>query len=356
MARLILDCDLMKYPYSGLYQYCEHLGVHINDVLAVDRQPLMQMYLPRRKRLSLPPQPYHLRQRKWHTFIQPFLLDCRLWHAPFQSGRVLPDKKRFPHLRVLLTIHDLNVLHEGQPPLMQQQSLAHTQSLIDRSDAIVCISEFTKADVLAHCRVGGKPVHVIYNGVSPLPPAPADPSAYHPRREFLLGIGYLNRKKNFHVLLPLLQTNPEMELVIIGQHDDLAYVAQLKNRAKTMGVDQRLHLPGPVSEADKVWYLNHCKAFLHPSLAEGFGLPVLEAMQAGKPVFMSSLTALPEIGGPLGYYFSGFEAGAVQETYRQGMHDYATSDRAEQLIRHAARFDWQSSARQYLAVYQSLIE
>lgn len=355
MPRLILDCDLMKYPFSGLYRYCQSLSLHINQLLAGEGQPPMQMYLPRKKRLSLPPQSYHLPERKWHRFFQPFLLDCRLWHAPFQSGRVLPDKKRFPHLNVVLTIHDLNVLHEGKPDFVQQKSLAHTQSLIDRSDAIVCISEFTKTDVFSHCRVGNKPVHVIHNGVDKLPPAGTAVSAYRPDREFLLGLGYLNPKKNFHVLLPLLQTNPELELLIIGHHDDLEYVAGLKKRAHTLGVAERLHLLGTVSEADKVWYLSNCKAFLHPSRAEGFGLPVLEAMQFGKPVFLSPLTALPEIGGSAAYYFPSFEAEVVQDVYRRGMLDYETSNRSEMLVAHAARFDWATSARQYLSVYESLI-
>lgn len=344
----------MKYVHSGLYHYCQNLGVHINRLLEAEHQPLMQMYLPPRRKVIFDPEPYHLVEERWHKLFRPFLKDCRVWHAPFQSGRILPDKKRYPNLKVVLTVHDLNVLHEGKPEDLQQKSLAHTQSLIDQSDAIVCISEFTKSDVLAHCRVGDKPVYVIYNGLNKAPEQVGEPTGYRPAGEFLLGIGYQNKKKNFHVLLPLLQSNPDLELLLAGHHDDPVYVDQMRQSAQTMGVSERLHLLGTVSEADKAWYLKHCKALLHPSLAEGFGLPVIEAMQFGKPVFLSTATSLPEIGGDAAFYFPNFDAEAVQETFRQGMNSYDTS-RAEAIIHNAARFTWEESARQYLAVYRSLM-
>ncbi|OJW80724.1 glycosyltransferase family 1 protein [Spirosoma sp. 48-14] len=355
MSRIIFDCNLMKFPHSGLYHYCQNLGEHINKLLVETDQPHMRMYLPPRKKLSLHPKPYHLIEQKWHKLIQPFLLKCRVWHAPFQSGRILPDKKRFPHLKVVLTIHDLNVLHEGKPEEVQQKSLAHTQSLIDQSDAIICISEFTKNDVLTNCQVGDKPVHVIHNGVSKLPDSiEADASQYKPNREFMLGIGYLNKKKNFHVLLPLLQSNPDLELIVIGCHDDPDYVTAMWQQAQQLGVTDRLHLPGMVSEAAKIWYLQHCKALVHPSLAEGFGLTVIEAMQFGKPVFLSPLTSLPEVGGEAAFYFPSFDAEAMQETFRQGLKASTCSNHQKAILKNAARFGWEKTAQQYLSVYQSI--
>ncbi len=354
MARLILDCDLMKYPFSGLYQYCHQLTENVNIQLEKSGQAPMYQYLPPRGKLVLPMQSHHLIERKWHRLIAPFMRDCKVWHAPFQSGRIVPIKQKFPNLKVVLTLHDLNVLHEGKPEEDQQKSLAHTQSLIDRSDALVCISKFTKNDVLDHCHVGNKPIHVIYNGVDPVPAAVTAAPDYRPTRPFLLGIGYLNAKKNFHVLVPLLKANPDLELILIGRHDDPDYVAQLQQQAQTVGVHDRLQLLGTVSEADKGWYLRNCQALVHPSLAEGFGLPVLEAMQFGKPVFLSTRTALPEIGGDAAYYFPDFTADTLQTVYREGMIDYARYARADSIRQHAARFNWQITARQYVAVYEEL--
>ncbi|MEZ0484514.1 glycosyltransferase family 4 protein [Fibrella aquatica] len=355
MSRIILDCNLMKYPHSGLYHYCQQLGDHVNRLLEAESQPSMQMYLPRQPKLSLSVEPYHVVEKRWHKLVRPFLNDCQVWHAPFQSGRILPEKKRYPGIKVVLTVHDLNVLHEGKPAAEQAKSLAHTQSLIDRSDAVVCISESTRNDVLAHCAVGTTPIHVIYNGLNKAPEQVTNLSTYRPARPFLLGIGYLNKKKNFHVLLPLLQSNPDLELVLVGHQDDRTYVEQMRQAAQSMGVSERFHMPGTVSESDKAWYLTHCKAFLHPSLAEGFGLTVLEAMQFGKPVFLSTATSLPEIGGDAAFYFPSFEAEHMQQVYQQGMTIYAQTSRAEAIKQHAARFTWEESARQYVAVYKSLM-
>ncbi|MFT4032985.1 MAG: glycosyltransferase family 1 protein [Siphonobacter sp.] len=315
----------------------------------------MQMYLPAKKKLQLPAQPYHIVESKWHKIWSPFLSNCRVWHAPFQSGRILPNKRLYPALKVVLTVHDLNVLHEGKSREIQQKSLAHTQALIDCSDVIVCISEFTRQDLLSHCDIRNKPVRVIYNGVTKLENPQAQPSGYQPEREFLLGMGYLNRKKNYRVLVPLLQANPDLELIIIGHHDDPDYVQQMQNDAEVLGVAERLKLLGAVSEADKAWYLKHCKAFLHPSLAEGFGLPVVEAMHFGKPVFLSLLTSLPEVGGKAAYYFPDFRAETIQEVYRRGMDDYEKKNRRQQIVENADRFNWQLSARQYLKVYESFL-
>lgn len=354
MSRIIFDCNLMKFPHTGLYHYCQNLGENINKLLADDNQPFMRMYLPPKK-LVLSPKPYHLIEQKWHKFFQPFLLDCRVWHAPFQSGRILPDKKRCPKLKIVLTIHDLNVIHEGKSTSIQRESLAHTQSLIDQSDVLVCISNFTKNDVLTHCTIGDKPIYVIHNGLNKSEDVVGGVPAYQPVREFLLGIGYLNKKKNFHVLLPLLQSNPDLDLIIIGHPDDPDYVSLMQNLAQTLGVAGRLHLLGTVSEADKGWYLRNCKAFLHPSLAEGFGMTVLEAMQFGKPVFLSQFTSLPEVGGDAAYYFPNFEAGTIQEVYQLSMSAYETSTRVETIKKNAIQYDWHKSAEHYLSIYQSLL-
>lgn len=355
MSSIILDCDLMKFPHSGLYHYCQNLAKHINMLLAAENQSLMKMYLPPRRKLSLIDESYHVVERKWHKLFQPFLKECLVWHAPFQSGRIIPDKRRYPNIKVVLTIHDLNVLHEGKSEACQRQSLVRTQALIDQSDAVVCISEFTKNDVLTHCDVGSKPVHVIYNGLNKAQEATNGVSSYKPNREFLLGIGYLNKKKNFHVLLPLLQSNPDLELILLGHHDDPDYVNQMNQQAQTLNVSDRLHLLGPVSEPDKIWYLRHCKAFLHPSLAEGFGFPVLEAMQFGKPVFISRLTSLPEVGGKVAFYLPDFTPDAIQTTFRQGMQTYETSNMQHRIIEQAERFSWNKSADQYLSIYRSFM-
>jgi glycosyltransferase involved in cell wall biosynthesis len=353
--KIILDCNLMKYPNSGLYHYCLNLGKSMHSLLENDREAGIAFYVPSAEAKSFGPGYSHIVEKKrFWNFFNPFLKNCSVWHAPFQSGRMIPDKKKYPGIKVLLTIHDLNPLHEGRPEVEQLKSLAHTQSLIDQSDAIVCISEFCKMDVLKNCNTGNKPVYVIHNGTHQVHEPGLHIGSYRPSRPFLFGMGYFNRKKNYHVLLPLLQ-NKDLELVIAGRLDEPEYIEGMKQEAAKTGVNDRLHIVGPVSESEKSWYFQNCLAFVHPSLAEGFGAPVVEVMQFGKPLFLSSLTSLPEIAGDAGFYFSTFDEDHMLEVFYKGMEQYQKNGMADQIKKRGMQFDWQEKAKEYRKVYQSLL-
>ena len=114
-------------------------------------------------------------------------------------------------------------------------------------------------------------------------------------------------------------------------------------------------LPCPVTEKEKWWLLQHCTAFAFPSLSEGFGLPVIEAMYFGKPVLLSNLSSLPEIGGNCAYYFNTFEAAEMQHTLAAGLAHYHENNMAGQIRERAQIFSWQHAARQYMHIYNSLV-
>src|SRR5580765_9061593 len=113
MNGIILDCSLMRYPHSGLYHYCLNVSERVNAILARENGERVQMYLPSKEILPFD-NSCHLIEKKWHRYWQPFLSNCKVWHAPFQSGRILPDKRKHKNTNILLTIHDLNPLHEGK--------------------------------------------------------------------------------------------------------------------------------------------------------------------------------------------------------------------------------------------------
>lgn len=351
---IILDCDLMRYPNTGLYHYCLNIGLRVNALLALQGDPLMRMYVPPAEAESFGDPDLHIVERRWHKFLKPFLWNCRVWHAPFQSGRLIPDRKKNSSTKILLTIHDLNALHEGQPLEVQQRSVKHTQDLIDKSDALVCISEFTKSDVLKHCDVGNKPLYVIHNGTHKVHTPAFRDGTLKPTRPFLFGMGDLNAKKNYHVLLPLLQQNPDVELVISGRLAEPDYISGIKQQAEALGISDRLYVTGPIHEEVKAWYYSNCLAFVHPSLAEGFGAPVVEAMSFGKPIFLSNKTSLPEIGGDIAFYFSSFEPDHMHNIYNEGMKLYETGNMYDSIIQRGKEFDWEKNAMRYLEVYKTL--
>jgi glycosyltransferase involved in cell wall biosynthesis len=354
MSEIILDCDLMRFRNSGLYYYCLNLGNHIDKILESQRKERIRFYVPSKEGRVFNRKENCIIERPWHKFYRPFLRNCKVWHAPFQSGRILPDINKHTGIKILLTIHDLNCLHEGKPPEQKKQAIAHTQSLIDSSDAIVCISEFTKTDVLANCDTGNKPLYVIHNGRNALHAPALQHSSYQPKRPFLFGMGYVNQKKNYKVLLSLLKRNEDIELVIAGRLDEPDYIKSMHQAAEDWGISDRFRIIGPVSESEKSWYLSNCKAFMHPSLAEGFGFPVIEAMTFGKPVFLSCCTSLPEIAGDAAFYFSSFNPDHMHDIFEQGMQRYGMNGMSKLIKKRGEYFDWEKSAAKYIEVYRSL--
>jgi len=352
MSTIILDCDLMKFPNSGLFHYCKNLGenlpLHVpDDVRTCMYVPQAVAPLFQEKKIRT------ITEQKWHRLWKPFLLDCRVWHAPFQSGRMIPNINLFRHIRTVLTIHDLNVLHEGKPLEEQEKNIRHVQGMIDKSDAIVCISEFTRRDVESNCNLRGKEIKVIYNGINPLA-EPVSPLR-RPKKPFLFGLGYVNPKKNFLPLADLLARLEGWEVVVSGRLDDPDYVDVIRARVRELGLEDRFHLTGPVSEAEKSWYMHNCTAFVHPSLAEGFGLPVIEAMSVGKPVFISNRTSLPEIGGDSAFYFENFSPEHMHQVLQAGLEKFEKNEMSEGVKIHANQFSWHITASEYAKIYRALL-
>ncbi len=109
-----------------------------------------------------------------------------------------------------------------------------------------------------------------------------------------------------------------------------------------------------LSEKEKSWYYNHCSAFALPSISEGFGLPVTEAMSCGKPLFLSRKTALPEIGGDVSFYFNDFNPDHMNEVFEAGMRNYNSNGLRDRIRERGRNFNWDRAAKQYLEVYRSL--
>ncbi len=353
MYKIILDCDLMRYKDSGLYHYCLNLGTYVKRILDKEQEGRISFYVPPAEKRTFGDDASCIIEKKWHQkYFKPFLWDCNIWHAPFQSGRIVPQGNK--RVKVLLTIHDLNCLHEGKSLKEQKHSLDKTQKLIDNSHAIVCISNHCKNDVLTHLDVKNKPVYVIHNGTHHVNIPPFKPVGYFPARPFLFTMGYVNRKKNFHTLVPLLKQQ-DLELIIAGKLDEPDYVKKIKGLAEQSGVAERLHILGPVSEEDKAWYLKNCTAFMMPSLAEGFGAPVVEAMAFGKPLFLSDRTSLPEIGADVAFYFPDFEEENMMHVFHEGMREYQLNGLSQKIITRGKDFSWEEKAEKYLDVYRSLL-
>jgi glycosyltransferase involved in cell wall biosynthesis len=146
-----------------------------------------------------------------------------------------------------------------------------------------------------------------------------------------------------------------VELIVAGRLDEPDYVQAMKEDARKRGLEERVHIIGPITDGEKAWYMKHCNAYVHPSLAEGFGATVTEAMTFGKPLFLSHLTSLPEIAGDVAFYFKNFEPDHMHQVFLEGMHYYSLNGLAQRIQAKAKVYDWREKASQYLELYQSLL-
>ncbi len=285
---------------------------------------------------------------RWQRFhhVQPERY--ALWHSLHQLNKTRPPAG-CPQRMV--TVHDLNYLY-GRNAFSRWRHQRRTAALLSRADQLVAISQHTAADVKKHLGWAG-PIEVIHNGARSFVNAPRQPLpgwAADDTRPFLYHLSRMSPSKNPQAVIDLARAWPEMRFVLCGPPGDDSKAL----RAATSLPNVEFHLG--ISEAQKAWAYAHCAGFLFPSLTEGFGLPPIEAMHFGKPVFLSRLTSLPEIGGEMADYFDDFAPAAMRALIEQGLVRHAADPaRAAAVRRQAARFDWDVAARAYLALYARLL-
>lgn len=258
--------------------------------------------------------------------------------------------------KFIYTILDLNYLSLTEiSDSRKQRQKKRYQHAIDKAAAITTISEYVARDVSGQLAVPpATPLKAIYCGVNTPDTLPSTPPSVQPGGPFLFFIGMIQPYKNIHTMLPLLDAFPDYKLVVAGPNDR-PYGQEMREQAEKMGIGDRLLMPGPIDEATKWWLYANCDAFLFPSLMEGFGLPVVEAMRFGKPVFSSPLTSLPEVGGPDAFYFQSFEPETVIDTFRTGMDAYRQDPTiADRLRQYSQRFRWDAVAAEYWTLYQDM--
>jgi Glycosyltransferase len=350
MNRITFDCEPAKKPVAGLYHFCLNLGNALLRNNDAGRERFTFYVHPSQAHLFGRDQQYTIR-KPVHLIFKGALHACDLWHSTIQDARYKP---RHPRIKMVLTIHDLNFLIQRKnEPAKIKKYLNRVQACIDRADYIVCISEFTRQAVLQHMQTHGKPVDLIYNGCNVNEFPGFDEPVYRPTNPFIFALGALVPKKNFHVLPCLLRGN-NYELVIAGtRHTE--YEQRIMEQCNRFGVAHRVHFTGEIKEEDKYWYYKHCVAFAFPSLAEGFGLPLIEAMYYGKPAFIATTTSLPEIGGNLAYGFDHFDPEYMQDVFEKGMQHYYNKKPMQAITKRALQYNWDQAAMAYLSVYRKLL-
>jgi glycosyltransferase involved in cell wall biosynthesis len=350
MKQVLVDMHRLKHnPYNGLYRFSKELGTAMSSLQDPDIK--LHFYVPPHCFGIFGNRASYVTHRSIDKFYHFGTNKFDIWHATTTLSWYRPFNRK---TKFVFTIHDLNFLIEEERTQKHKNFyLKRIQERVNRADYITYISEFSRQQALQYLHVGSKPWKVIYNGCNaPETNTFAQPKIV-PAKPFLFSIGLFMSRKNFHVLPSLLEGN-QLELVIAGVND-FSYKQQVLEAARQHGVQDRVRLVGPISDEEKFWYYQNCRAFLFPSIGEGFGLPIVEAMWFGKPVFLSTATCLPEIGHDVAYYFRDFDQESMKKTFEQGLRHYDETRPQEKIRQRAALFSWTKAAGEYMEVYRGLI-
>ncbi len=282
-----------------------------------------------------------------------------LFHA---TDHVLP---RLTGVRTVFTLHDLTfLLYPEAHSLANRWYLTLMMPRFLRAaGAVVAVSECTRRDAVRLYGLEEARVRVIYPGVGPefRPAHPGEVATVRRRyglpERLILYVGTIEPRKNLPTLLraysALRQRGCEHRLVIVGREGWRS--RGFWETLKELGLGGEVLTPGYVPDADLPALYSAAEALVFPSLYEGFGLPVLEAMACGVPVVCSAASSLPEVAGEAALLVSPADVGGLAAAIERLLDDPALRARlrAEGLAR-ARRFTWEAAARATLEVYAEL--
>jgi glycosyltransferase involved in cell wall biosynthesis len=298
----------------------------------------------------------------WTALRRPPLPDPIARAAVVHSPTPVAAPPVRPGQRLVVTVHDLAFL--VHPELFTARwRLLHRAGLlraVRAAHAVVVPSRHTARDLLRRTRLDSARLHVVPLAASPPRPRPqAELEEALARlkvpRPYLLSVGTLEPRKNLvRLVRAYRRVAPRLPhaLVLAGP---MGWRPQPLLRAVAEGGAGRVVLTGAVSEGDLDALYRGAQAFAYPSVYEGFGLPVLEAMARGVPCVVSTSSSLPEVAGEAALLVDPRSVAGLAEALERVLTDRDLADRLREAgLARAAQFSWEETARRTLDVYRSL--
>lgn len=296
-------------------------------------------------------------------------LSLRLW-AKFEGIDLIHFTNPLNFIRGLnkfiVTIHDLSSFHDRDwvKEGTQQFLSKSMKEILDLSSGIVSVSEYTKQDIVNISGTDENKITTIYEA--------ADSKKYYPDYDpeylkgkfniasYVLYIGELQPRKNIINILNAYaglsyKLKQEFPLVIVGSTRDSKYTKAINETIKNLQLANHVKLLGYLEDNIIRKLYSGARVFVFPSLFEGFGLPVLEALQCGTPVITSNTTSLPEVAGDAGVLVDPEDTDEIVKVMEKILtdEDFYNNIKSRSLSQ-AKKFSWEKAARETIAVYEKV--
>jgi glycosyltransferase involved in cell wall biosynthesis len=358
---------------TDLMQGSRTYAVNLVEALtAIDRDNAYTLYLPQEV-LDAPREAARLQARgnvalrpipasRFARLVWPFPRGLpghglELYHCQYIAPLLCP-------VPYVLTVHD--ILHESYPEffpgrLRRLMSMLYPLSA-RRAARVLTVSEFSRQELIRLYRLPPERVVCCHNGVGPEfqvleeRAARAVVERYGVEGPFVLFVGRIEPRKNLSGLIQAMErlAGQGAHLPLVVGMKDALFEEHYERTTQGRG-SARVIFTGKVPQEDLPAFYNTATLTAYPSFAEGFGLPVLEAMACGSPVVTSNTTSLPEVAGDAALLVDPHDT----ESLAQAMHRVLTDQDLARRLRHkglerTALFNWEQSARRTLEVYQEI--
>ncbi len=293
----------------------------------------------------------------WNTFFYPLQTRKRydVLINPTTHGSFFQNNQ-------LLTIHDLLSLKYGNISTHQRIYFKYLLPyLIKKSKAVIAVSETTKNDVIEQLNCPAEKIHVVYNGYDEqLFNLDEDNTGIIKKtygvENYFLAVGPTYAHKNFEFLVSVYSQLPEsarekFPLVIAGGKP--TYLAVIKKLVKDLDIEQNVYFPGYVPFGMMKALYQKAYAMIFPSIYEGFGFPLIEAMACGCPVLSSNTASMPEVCGDSAVYFSPTDEssllGAINTIISD---DHLRRQMIKKGTERVKQFSWEKAAKSFQRIIE----
>lgn len=270
------------------------------------------------------------------------------------------------NLKTIITVHDLIAWfspdrHNKKATFIEHRTLP---TALKKAHHVMTVSHNTKNDLQKLFHIPDEKISVIpcaassiFRKIETTEKAHSNKTNPQMPQKFLLSVGTLEPRKNYGALLKSFskvhKKFPDLSLVIIGSKG--WQYKEIFKAVETLKLQNAVHFPDYIGEEELVQYYNAAQAFVYPSLYEGFGIPLLEAMQSGCPVITSNTASLPEVAGDAALLVDPKNGDELTQTIEKILTD---RDLREKLIERgftqAKKFSWKTSAAETIRLFERL--
>lgn len=276
----------------------------------------------------------------------------KIWHSTFYT-----KLDRWNGLSVV-TVYDM--IHERFPDFFNQQSenqfREKKKDCILSSDAVICISNATRQDLQNFYGMDSSKIWVVPLAHSDIFRQLTDTDYLcleKIKKPYLLYVGDRVYYKNFEEVIQsysIWHGRKDMDICVVGK----PWSPYEEKCLWELGITDQVHLFKYIGDEDLCRLYNHASAFIYPSLYEGFGIPILEAMACGCPVIASRIPSTLEVAGDCPYYFDPGETDSLLNAFDSALFESRDSDRVQIGLEKVKDFSWNRTAAQTLKVYKAI--